>query len=247
MSSAPTLTSTLPSSLSLPPTKFLSSLPHITHLMASAMVFRTTSTLYYPQILLLRRHPSDSYPSKWEPAGGSTSDGEDASVIAGAVRELWEETGLHAKTVLYPVGMIDDEEWRRLGDADADGPLPIPMGQLGISPEDEMAKNEGDDARTVSFLESGTTWGKVTLVVDVHEDLADEAAVKIRDGEHDRFAWVTEEEVQKGKWEKDGGDIEFTSHGVWRTILEGFRLQREKESQRLMRKFPGQVVKGNFE
>lgn len=121
--------------------------------------------------------------------------------------------------------------------------IPHTLSNLGISAAEEGAKNEGDDARTVSFLETGQTWGKVTVVVDVHEDLDDDASVKVRDGEHDRWAWATEEEVKGGRW-MDGEEIGFVSEGVWRTVLEGFRLYAEREGRRLMMRFPGKADKG---
>lgn len=201
--------------------------------MAAAIVFRAPgATSLHPQTLLIRRAPTDSYPTKWEIPGGSTSDRKDASIIAGAVRELHEETGLTAKKVLYPIGM--------LGDTETTAP-----GKLGITPEEEGAKNEGDDAQTVTFLETGDTWGKVTLVVDVHEDLEDgkdTESVRVRDGEHDRWAWATEEEVRMGKW-KGGEEIGFVSEGVWRTVLQGFREYGAREGARLMRRFPGMANK----
>lgn len=148
------------------------------------------------------------------------------------MRELHEETGLTAKKVLYPIGML----------ADSENTAP---GNLGITAEEESAKNEGDDARAVTFMETGQTWGKVTLVVDVYEDLEhgkDEDSVRVRDGEHDRWAWATEEEVRSGRW-KGGEEIGFVSEGVWRTVLEGFREYGERERARLMRRFPGMANK----
>jgi 8-oxo-dGTP pyrophosphatase MutT (NUDIX family) len=214
-----TIPASLAASLSLRPSEFLNARPHIERLMASAMVFRGTQTL------LIRRAATDSYPLRWEIPGGSTSDRKDASLVAGAVRELHEETGLRAKTVLCAVGMVE--------------PAPAhALRNLGIAAGDEDAQNEGDDAQTVTFLETGRRWGKVTLVVGVHED-GDEC-VRVRDGEHDRWSWVGEDEVRAGRW-TGGEDIEFVSEGCWRTILQGFRVHREREAARLMARFPGKA------
>lgn len=180
-------------------------------------------------MLLIRRAASDSYPGKWEGPGGSTSDRKDESILAGAVREAFEETGLHVTKALYPVGMMPSFK-DVLVRPDAQHPA-IPAG-LGIEPDEEKPVNdEGDDARTVSFMETGQVWGKVTVVVDVAEDLETdekaEAGIKLCETEHDAFAWVTEEEVKSARW-KDGGDIGFVSAGVWSTLLGAFTLHRER-------------------
>ena len=47
------------------------------------------------QILLTRRHPDKPYGLMWECTGGSVLAGE--TTMEGAIRELWEEAGIHAK------------------------------------------------------------------------------------------------------------------------------------------------------
>lgn len=48
------------------------------------------------EILLTLRHPEkDMYPNYWENTGGAVQAGESSK--AGAVRELFEETGIHAE------------------------------------------------------------------------------------------------------------------------------------------------------
>lgn len=46
-------------------------------------------------ILLTRRHPDKPYGLMWECTGGSVLAGE--TTVEGAIRELWEEAGIHAK------------------------------------------------------------------------------------------------------------------------------------------------------
>ena len=48
------------------------------------------------KVLVIQRASNDSMPNKWEIPGGAVDD-EDATVLEGAARELWEETGLVAK------------------------------------------------------------------------------------------------------------------------------------------------------
>ncbi len=44
------------------------------------------------RVLITQRHPDKSYPLKWENTGGSILKGE--TPIQGAIRELYEETGI---------------------------------------------------------------------------------------------------------------------------------------------------------
>ncbi|KAI1393180.1 NUDIX hydrolase domain-like protein [Hypoxylon trugodes] len=55
------------------------------------------------KMLLVQRAAHDSLPLLWEIPGGA-SDPEDESLLHAAVRELWEETGLHAKSI---VALVD--------------------------------------------------------------------------------------------------------------------------------------------
>ncbi|CEJ93165.1 hypothetical protein VHEMI08774 [[Torrubiella] hemipterigena] len=61
------------------------------------------------RVLLVQRAPDDSMPNLWEIPGGAV-DPEDASILAGCVREVFEETGLRVKHI------------RRLVTEGADGP-----------------------------------------------------------------------------------------------------------------------------
>ncbi|PHH61391.1 hypothetical protein CDD81_416 [Ophiocordyceps australis] len=58
-----------------------------------------TSTLIFNangKVLLVQRASTDSMPNKWEAPGGAV-DSEDASILHGAAREMWEESGLVAR------------------------------------------------------------------------------------------------------------------------------------------------------
>lgn len=75
--------------------------PTVTNPMASAAVFyhrypsssSSSRGKGSPKLLLVRRAPADFLPLRWELPGGSADAGEggDASVVAAAARELWEE------------------------------------------------------------------------------------------------------------------------------------------------------------
>lgn len=56
-----------------------------------------------PHLLVQKRAAHDSMPGRWEIPGGGC-DYEDESILHGAVRELWEESGLVAARVKARVG-----------------------------------------------------------------------------------------------------------------------------------------------
>jgi 8-oxo-dGTP pyrophosphatase MutT (NUDIX family) len=131
-------------------------------------------------------------------------DDEDVNILAAAVRELWEETGLRAKLVKAPV---------RLVPADQAGELPVDVLETKL----EMI---GD---FMIFRVKEVVWGKLAVWIDVESY----DAVKICDDEHVEFAWVTEQEARERRF-IDGRELDFTSEGVRRNVLEGFRLWREE-------------------
>lgn len=214
-----TVGETVPDCLFLSPGDFLAQRPHLEHLMAGALVFRTDSRGPAPELqtLLIRRASTDSYPLKWERPAGATSPC-DTTVLACAIRELWEETGLHASHVECPVGISDVFEKAVTG--------------WGIEPDVEQAELQiGDGAQTIMLYDQGNRWGVVTVMVDVEEKLSDDGIdgkniVKLSSQEHEEWVWVTESQVRKGI-DKDGRKLEFTSKAVWQTVLEGFRIKRE--------------------
>lgn len=56
------------------------------------------------RVLLLQRAANDSMPNLWETPGGAC-DSDDPSIIHAVARELWEESGLIAKSVGPMVGI----------------------------------------------------------------------------------------------------------------------------------------------
>ncbi|KAF5000728.1 hypothetical protein FGRMN_1569 [Fusarium graminum] len=202
-SPSPPLSYTKPPSLSAffsTPAAFRTAHPPIQHLIAGALVTNAQG-----EILLLRRAPHDSWPLLWEVPGGCVDDSDD-DLIAAAVRELWEEAGLRAKTVKGIVGI-----------SPATGPVP----------DDPLEKDLEILYDMLVFRADDGVWGKLTVWVDVESC----GEVKIDENEHVEFAWVTEEEATQNKF-RDGTKLEFVSEGVKRNVLAGYTLWKENEASR---------------
>lgn len=206
-------TSPAASFLAVKRSEFLASRPRIQVLMAGAVVFRQVPpgnpTATADQVLVVRRSASDSYPGTWETPGGSIEE-TDSTIIAGAVRELWEETGIRACHVPCAVGML-------LQDGRA----------AEVAAKDDARLD--DDGLTITFVETGRVWGKSTVIVEVES--TDE--VTVRPDEHSEWAWVTEEEVRRGRMDSGNGgmrELNFVSECVRWTLLDAFRMRKEVNS-----------------
>ena len=77
-------------------------------IVAAALVFSPSNPTH---LLIIQRSATDYVPNLWEIPGGSCDP--DESILAGTVRELWEESGLIATRVLRQVG--ESNEWEEEG------------------------------------------------------------------------------------------------------------------------------------
>lgn len=193
------------------PAEFLASRPDIHNLIAGAMVFRSTPSSS-PEItnlesLLLQRAPSDSFPLTWEIPAGTADPSVDHSILNVAVRELWEETHLRARRLFCSVG---------LG-------LSNGVTTLALTGEAEEARMDSDF--NVCLLRVlGLTWAIVTFIADVEEG---DREVVLRPDEHVAWAWVTEDEVKKGRFNHGTGKkMELASEAMRMIVLEGFKLRK---------------------
>ncbi|KAM0513405.1 hypothetical protein ACHAPE_007869 [Trichoderma viride] len=217
------------------------STPSIAHLMTSVFILRQQPQSP-PQILLLRRHPQDSYPLKWEAPGGS-ADSTDTSILSAAARELIEETSLKESHFHAVLGMTKQEAEDLFTSSGEKRP-----GNWGIDPNDEQALDievqVSDDMKILftTFHEPDGIWGKVNFLATA---TGEDPKVKIDVEEHVEWGWFTEEQVRTGRAARanifteasfsddamleDGGRrvMEFTSQAVWGSMLEAFRVGRE--------------------
>jgi 8-oxo-dGTP pyrophosphatase MutT (NUDIX family) len=125
-----------------------------------------------PQILMLRRAMTDSFPGIWEAPGGGV-DFEDETILHGLVREVWEETGLRVKNVRCQI-------------FDKDG--------SGKGGEVEFQGRRGNWWTKFCFLVdvmSEKELGRTAKEGEVQVDYG----VAIDDEEHSEWAWFTREEM----------------------------------------------------
>ncbi|KAK1149722.1 hypothetical protein N8T08_005276 [Aspergillus melleus] len=114
----------------LPLSTFRASNPQHTHFVVGGVIYSSTcqNTTPYPpntnnpptnpkstpnpptRVLLLQRSQHDSLPGFWEGPGGLCEVTDD-SILAGAAREVYEESGLHVSRF---VDLIAVDEWTRV-------------------------------------------------------------------------------------------------------------------------------------
>lgn len=78
-------------------------------LCTGAVVFKTYHDDPAHRILLVQRSASDSMPNRWEIPGGAVDPGE--TILAGAVREVLEESGLVVKEIVDLVEQLEHDDW----------------------------------------------------------------------------------------------------------------------------------------
>lgn len=78
-------------------------------LATGAIVFKTYPDDPQPRILLVQRAASDSMPNRWEIPGGAVDPGE--TILAGAAREVLEESGLVVNEIVELVEQLEHDDW----------------------------------------------------------------------------------------------------------------------------------------
>ncbi len=150
------------------------------------------------RVLLIQRASHDSMPNRWEIPGGAVDD-DDPSVLYGAARELWEETGLVAgrfRAVVIP---------RASGDGSSTG-----------------AGTASGPCRIFTNRDGTKTFCRFAFIVEVSTG-GDNIAFNVRldPNEHRDFYWASEEAVADEKKE-DGTPLPITNPDMRLLILGAF-------------------------
>lgn len=180
-----------------------------THVAVSAAVF------HEDRLLLVQRAESDSYPGHWELPGGS-ADPSDKSISESVARELFEETGLRMKRILTEI-------------------LPPTTFSTGWGKRQKtwlkvnfvVEVTAEDKARVEHEVEMQGSGSGQELVRKDSVIAVDPPAIKLHDKEHQKYQWISAEEVIKNRVAMPGeGAMEFISMDSVSVMLEAFRLNK---------------------
>jgi 8-oxo-dGTP pyrophosphatase MutT (NUDIX family) len=179
-----------------------------THVAVAAAVF------HQDRLLLVQRAETDSYPGHWELPGGS-ADPTDRSINESVARELFEETGLRMKRILTE-----------------------------ILPPTTFSTGWGKRQKTwlkVSFLVEVTSESMARVEHEMEKQgqnqeltrkdsviAVDPPAIKLHDKEHQKYVWISAEEVIRNRVAMPGQNaMEFIGSDSVSTILDAFRLNKQ--------------------
>lgn len=182
-----------------PPAEFFAQRPYVHAVLCSAIIFHPDIEAP-PRTLLLRRSPTDYLPLLWETPGGGLDRDGDVSILAAAVRELAEETGLAATKAVGCVAVDRELEGYDVEDG----------GEVWLFGE---KKND--------------RWAKVTFLMEVEGGkdvkIQDEEHVEYKwVSEEEVRSGTFEGEEQRS--------IDFVSEMVRDMILEAFRTKNSSKA-----------------
>ncbi|KAI4725829.1 hypothetical protein E4T49_06427 [Aureobasidium sp. EXF-10728] len=178
-----------------------------THVAVAAAVF------HEDRLLLVQRAETDSYPGHWELPGGS-ADPTDKSISESVARELFEETGLRMKRILSEIlpPATFSTGWGKRQKT-----------WLKVSFVVEVtAEDKARAEHEVEMHGSGQELARKDSVIAVEPP-----AIKLHDKEHQKYVWISAEEVIKNRVSMPGESaMEFIGSDSVSTILEAFRLNK---------------------
>ncbi|PLB46454.1 hypothetical protein P170DRAFT_511224 [Aspergillus steynii IBT 23096] len=161
----------------LPLSTFAAQNPQHTHFVVGGHIFtstysRSSTTPSNPEapapktrVLLLRRSKHDSYPGFWEGPGG-LCEPTDSSILSGAAREVYEESGLR---VTHFQDLIGVHEWTR------------------VKSEGVVRAAKFTFLALVEEAKDGEGWeGRVRLEPDEHEEFVWATEGEVREGLNDQ-------------------------------------------------------------
>lgn len=176
--------------------------PSVHDIVAGTLILRHHSQT--PEILLLRRIATDTFPLRWEYPGGTIDTAQDTNLLSTATRECHEETGLNVRKVIAPIVLSSFEA------------------EVG---EDEVKNVKVDEDLTCRLEWEDRVWGIAVFLVE-----SGEGKVKLDQREHGEWRWVCEEEVLKRRFRDvdgiEGERIDFVSEAMRQVILEGFSIAK---------------------
>ena len=173
-------------------------------IVVGAFIFRQLPEGERAMLLVQRAATEPAFPNLWEVPGGSAED-FDPTILHSVAREVFEETGLHLTRVIREVGKGVS--------------FMTKYKCLKLSFEIEVAEIEAGLDR-VGALKSQNT----VAMGSSNEGGKDEVLVTLDPVEHQRYAWVAEENV-KSPFES-AEKLLFTTKDQEQTIITAFALHR---------------------
>ncbi|OAQ72124.1 NUDIX hydrolase domain-containing protein [Pochonia chlamydosporia 170] len=154
-------------------TDYLHNDPHIQNVCIGAVIGCGN------QMLLIQRAEHDFAGLKWEVPGGACEHDKDKTILHSVEREVWEETGLHVRSIRR---LVDFEEFQ-----DIAGEKKGRYIWRKLTFQVEVEEGYGLDA--------------------LEKRRVIEESIKMDPNEHCDWGWATKEDVEKCVWEK--GKLDF--------------------------------------
>lgn len=158
-----------------------------------------------PRILLIQRAATErAFPNLWEIPGGS-SEFSDPTVLHSVAREVFEETGLHLTKFVAEIGdgielrTSENKLWLKLS-------FEIEVAEFN-NPSEELSQQAISSVPKENPVE-GNVMESVAITLDPEE--------------HQKYAWVTEEELRQHT--VSTGPYPLTTEDVRQMLLEAFKI-----------------------
>lgn len=223
----------IPSSLrhfAIPLPTFLSRNKQYTNLVVSSFIFASsTLTTPAPRLLIVQRAASErSFPNLWEVPGGSC-EVSDPTILHSLARETFEETGLRLTRFCRQIGSgvefvtgyeARERRWCKLSFeievAELDGNT-MCCGKFGDHGKVATKEDTGHNGKDrVDGFDGVDGVGKSEGV--------NEVSVTLDPEEHQAYAWVTEQDIEEGKYAIVTGEQKSL-------MLEAFTLRKADEDK----------------
>ena len=193
--------------LAISPSSFYETHPDCERLVVGAFIFQQLLPEAEPAILLVQRASTESFPNAWEVPGGSV-EGFDPTILHSVAREVFEETGLHLTRVVREVGKGLRFTTR--------------FKCLKLSFEIEVSEIQQPSAKEVSLHKSNSQ--KELKARSFRAEEEREVSVTLDPAEHQRYAWVVEEDIKTP--ERSVDKLSFVAEDQQQAMLAAFESRR---------------------